>query len=69
MLLRMAVRSGFRVRHRDWPPFHYAEMRSTEEGEWRLCRIMPHSDMPPIEVQFDALNDDANWKILHMAPE
>jgi hypothetical protein len=69
MLLQMAVRSGCRIRHRDWPPYHYAEMRQTGDGEVRLCRIIPQSDMPPIEVQIDALNDDSNWKILDLPPE
>lgn len=69
MLLHMAVRSGCRIRHRDWPPYHYAQMRPTGNGEWRLCRITPHSDTPPVEVQIDALTDDADWKILDMPPE
>lgn len=69
MLLQMAVRSGCRVRHRDWPPYHYAQMQPTEDGGWRLCRITPDSDTPPIEVRFDALKDDADWKILDIRPE
>jgi hypothetical protein len=44
-------------------------MRKTGDGEVRLCRIVPQSDMPPIEVQIDALTDDSNWKILDMLPE
>lgn len=69
MLLQMAVRSGCRIRHRDWPPYHYAEMRKTGDGEVRLCRIIPQSDVPPIEVQIDSLADDTNWKILDLRPE
>jgi hypothetical protein len=69
MLLQTAVRSGCRIRHRDWPPYHYAEMRKTGDGEVRLCRIFPQSDIPPIEVQIDALNDDSNWKILDLPLE
>ncbi|MGI9509461.1 MAG: hypothetical protein ACR2QJ_08950 [Geminicoccaceae bacterium] len=44
-------------------------MRPTGDGEWRLCRITPHSDTPPVEVQFETLKDDADWKILDMPPE
>ncbi len=69
MHLDIAVRSGRRVRHRDWPPFHYAQLRQTEDGDLRLCRIVPHDDKPPVEVQVDALKDDQNWKILDMLPE
>ena len=65
----MAVRSGHRVRHRDWPPYHYAQLQPNGDGEWRLCRITPHSDSPPIELQDDDLKDDKNWKILDIAPE
>ena len=69
MLLHMAVRTGCRIRHRDWPPFHYAQLQPTGNGEWRLCRMTPHSDTPPTEVQVDALGDDSDWKILDMPPE
>jgi len=69
MLLQMAVRSGCRIRHRDWPPYHYAQLRPNEAGELRLCRMMPHHDGPPVELKAESLDDDANWKILDMHPE
>jgi hypothetical protein len=66
MMLHMAVRSGRRIRHRDWPPFHYAQMQPTEDGKWRLCRFTPQSGGPPVELQLETLSDHANWKILDM---
>lgn len=69
MHLDIAVRSGCRIRHRDWPPYHYAQLRPTEDGELRLCRMAPHEDKPPIELKVDALSDDANWKILDAIPD
>lgn len=69
MHLDIAVRTGCRVRHRDWPPFHYAQLCPTPDGELRFCRIVPNDDRPPIELQADALEDDQNWKILDARPE
>jgi hypothetical protein len=69
MHLDIALQSGCRVRHRDWPPYHYAQLCPTSDGELRLCRIVPNDDRPPVELQVDALQDDQNWKILDLLPE
>lgn len=69
MLLHLAVRSGCRIRHRDWPPYHYAQLQPTKNGEWRLCRMTPLSDAPPVELKVETLQDDANWKIFDVQPE
>lgn len=69
MLLDIAVKTGCRVRHRDWPPYHYAQLRPTSDGQLRLCRIVPNDDKPPVELQVDMLKDDENWKILDLLPE
>jgi len=69
MHLNIAVRTGCRVRHRDWPPYHYAQLCPTPNGELRLCRIGPHDDKPPVEVDEESFDDDQNWKILDLHPE
>ena len=69
MHLQTAVRTGCRIRHRDWPPYHYAQLRPVGDGEWRLCRIAPDSDTAPVVLQLETLSDDSSWKILDIPQE
>ncbi len=68
MQLAAAVRSGCRIRHRDWPPYHYAELRPTPDGHYELCRISPHGDMQQIKLTPD-IQDGRDWKILNVQSE
>ena len=69
MELNAAVKSGCRIRHRDWPPYHYAELRPTQSGDMRLCRVTPEGEAVPLDLSTMSLNDDLNWKILDLTRE
>jgi hypothetical protein len=65
MQLVAAVRSGCRIRHRDWPPFHYAELRRTRNGAYEICRIAPDGRIQPVDLRPD-LQAGQDWKILDL---
>ena len=69
MQLDAAVKSGCRIRHRDWPPYHYAEMRPAPGGVMRLCRISPNGDTQPLELTPEHWGNTRDWKILDLRPE
>jgi hypothetical protein len=68
MHLVSAVRSGCRIRHRDWPPYHYAELRPTKSGSYELCRVSPDGKIQQIKLAPEA-QDGFDWKILDLKPE
>lgn len=64
MRLETAVRHGCKIRHRDWPPYHFAEMRPGRDGDVKLCRITPDGSEQPIDVTPDRLKEDEGWSVL-----
>ncbi len=61
-----ALRQGHFFRHRNWPPFHYAQLKSGRDGECQLWRFMPHDGATPLEVPLEELREDLGWSLIHM---
>jgi len=62
MKLIDAVKRGYRIRHRNWPPYHYAQLK---QGE--LWRFAPHADATYLELNLDDLNIDRGWSLIEFA--
>ena len=59
-----ALKNGATVRHRDWPPYHYARLRCAGEGRVELCRFYPDGHTELLLVSPGDLNADRGWSIL-----
>ena len=64
MKIHAALRAGRRVRHRDWPPYHFAELRPSTGGEQRLYRLDPAGNATPLDVSLELLSEEEGWSIL-----
>jgi hypothetical protein len=64
MRIQEALQRCCRLRHRDWPPYQYAEIRSGPTGSLRLYVVKPNSAAEAIDLQAEIINDDSGWVIL-----
>lgn len=65
--LRRALELGHRIRHCDWPPFHFAELRKLAD-RLRLCRIAPNGQVTPIDLPFDLISEENGWFLAEVRP-
>ena len=66
--LRLALELGLRIRHCDWPPFHFAELRNIAKGKLGLCRITPTGKVTPLDLPLAFINEDNGWCISAVRP-
>ena len=66
--LRLALELGHRIRHCDWPPFHFAELRSIAENKLKLCRITPNGKVTPLDLPLALVNEEDGWFIAEVQP-
>ena len=64
MKIHAALRAGRRVRHRDWPPYHFAKLCPSTTGESKLYRVDPTGDAIPLDVRLEVLSEEEGWLIL-----
>lgn len=64
MKLDLVLRLGGRIRHRDWPPFHFAELRTLSDRQTALCRVTPSGGVTPIKIPPCKLDEDEKWFVL-----
>lgn len=62
MELETAIRHGHRIRHCDWPPYHFAELRRTRTGDQALLRISPQGDLEPLELR--QIKEQPGWSVI-----
>ena len=61
--LRLALELGHRIRHCDWPPFHFAELRRIAKDKLRLCRITPGGQVTLLDLPLAFINEENGWCI------
>lgn len=66
--LRLALELGHRIRHCDWPPFHFAELRRIAEDRLRLCRITPNGKVMPLDLPLALVNEEDGWFVAEVQP-
>lgn len=66
MSLVKALRQGKCIRHRDWPPFHYARLDTHHDRESRLWRIRPLGKPTRLDAPDDELREDRGWFLVQI---
>lgn len=66
--LRLALELGHRIRHCDWPPFHFAELRRIAKDKLELCRIAPSGKITLIDLPLALLSEDDGWCLAEVQP-
>ncbi|NJO38444.1 MAG: hypothetical protein HC871_13610 [Rhizobiales bacterium] len=66
--LRLALELGHRIRHRDWPPFHFAELRRTAQDRLSLCRIAPTGQVTPLDLPWALVSEENGWCLAEVEP-
>ncbi len=66
--LRLALELGHRIRHCDWPPFHFAELRRLAKDSLKLCRIAPNGQVTPIDLPLAQVSEDNGWCLAEVQP-
>lgn len=66
--LRLALELGHRIRHCDWPPFHFAELRKIAKDRLRLCRIVPNGQIIPVDLPLDLISEENGWTLAEIQP-
>ena len=61
MDVHSAVQQGCRIRHRDWSPYQYAELRTSPEGQRGLCKITPLGDVERLSLNPEQLDERQGW--------
>lgn len=64
MIFVKALQQGHRIRHRNWPPFHYPQLKSGRSGELKLWRFAPHGNSTWLEIPLEELRDDLGWSLI-----
>lgn len=59
--LQLALEMGRRIRHCDWPPFHFAELRRIAKDKLRLCRITPNGQVTPLDLPLALVSEENGW--------
>lgn len=57
------------IRHRDWPPFHYAKLIRGSDGELKLYRCYPDDHVETLDVKMSELSREDGWLILGELPD
>lgn len=64
MKIQEALQHCCRLRHRDWPPYYFAEISVTPTGSLQLYLIKPDSAAHPIDLPTEIAKDDHGWIVL-----
>lgn len=60
------LRRGGRIRHGDWPPFHFGGVRTLSDRQTTLCRVTPGGGVTPINIPRCKLDEDDKWFVLNV---
>jgi hypothetical protein len=63
MNLIALLRQGCRVRHRQWPPYHYAVLKRTDDGSEWLYHCRPFGEVEVMSIQPTALHERDGWSL------
>ncbi len=64
MDLTPLVLRGRRIRHRDWPPYHFAEVRPSGDGSALLYRVSPSGQVELLPALLGKLHEQAGWSLI-----
>lgn len=64
MKIQEALQQCCRLRHRDWLPYHFAEIRVAQTGSLQLYLIKPDNVAKPIDLPTEIARDDPGWIVL-----
>ncbi|MGI9435744.1 MAG: hypothetical protein ACR2Q4_13105, partial [Geminicoccaceae bacterium] len=59
---------GHRIRHCDWPPFHFAELREVAKDSLRLFRIAPDGKVSALNFPLALINEENGWSLAEVDP-
>ena len=62
--IQKALAQGRPIRHRDWPPFHYAKLAKIRDGKPKLYRCYPAGHLEILDVSVEELCREDGWLIL-----
>lgn len=64
MELAVALKHGHRIRHCNWPPYHYAQLKQGRNGMSELWRFAPYADAELLELSACRLGTDRGWALI-----
>lgn len=67
--IHIALARGCPIRHRDWPPFHYAKRAKGWDGKPKLYRCYPDGHLEILDVNVNELCREDGWLILGSPPD
>ncbi|MGI9490958.1 MAG: hypothetical protein ACR2QF_00880 [Geminicoccaceae bacterium] len=59
-----ALKHGHRIRHCNWPPYHYAQLNLGPDGKPELWRFAPHADAMRVELSAHDLRTEHGWSLV-----
>jgi len=66
MSIQFALVRGGAIRHRDWPPYHYAKLVKGRDGKGKLYRSYPDGRIELLDLKVSALHEEDGWLILEL---
>ncbi|MGI9420338.1 MAG: hypothetical protein ACR2RA_21140 [Geminicoccaceae bacterium] len=67
--IHIALAQGCPIRHRDWPPFHYAKLARVRDGKPKLYRCYPDGHLEILDIDLSDLCREDGWLILGSPPD
>ena len=64
MSIQFALVKGGAIRHRDWPPYHYAKLVKGSDGKRKLYRCYPDGRIELLDLKVSELHEEDGWLIL-----
>ena len=68
MSIQFALIRGVAIRHRDWPPYHYAKLVKGPDGKRKLYRSYPDGRIELLDLKVGELHEEDGWLILDLDP-
>ncbi len=66
---QLALRQGCAIRHRNWPPFHYAKLAKGSGGQRKLYRCYPDGHLEILDVEIGELRREDGWSVECVLPD
>ena len=66
MSIQFALVRGSAIRHRDWPPYHYAKLVKGSDGKRKVYRCYPAGHIELLDLKISELHEEDGWLILDL---
>lgn len=67
--IQFALARGSTIRHRNWPPFHYAKLAKAPDGKLKLYRCYPDDHLEILDIKASELRREDGWLVLGERPD